>query len=364
MPSLRVLVSGARTMVQDQGFRNARSLGVPGCGVLDREALQLVNALVGNPPTTEALEVALLSPVLRAEGGAVRLALSGTLRGRVQGQDGGSRTVPPWTATSLAAGETLHLAPPDRGGTGLIAVRGGFDLPMVLGSRSTCQRAGFGGFHGRALQVADVLTLAAGEAAPETQDLVLTDAPRRAPGPIRVVPGPQSEWFPAAEFDRFLGGPYQVSPRCDRMGLRLDGPALSFAPGRGGDIISDGITPGAVQVPGNGLPIVLLADAQTTGGYPKIATVIGLDLPRLCALGPGDSLRFAAITVAQAEALARARLNELLRAVASIGPPPGAATWTEGLSRANLIGGIVDMGRPDHFPGHLPEDERKDPTCG
>lgn len=363
MARLRVLAAGARTTVQDPGFRNARGQGVPACGVLDRQALLLVNALLGNPAGCEALEVALLSPTLRAEAGPVRLALSGTLRGEVRAADGARRPLPPWTATTLSPGDEVHLAPPDRGGTGLIGIQGGLDLPVVLGSRSTCLKAGFGGMAGRPLQAGDTLTLRGADPLPDAPDLQVLRPPQAATGPIRVVPGPQTEWFTPEEFARFLAGPYALSPKCDRMGLRLDGPALTFAPGRGGDIISDGIAPGAIQVPGNGLPIILLADAQTTGGYPKIATVISADLPRLSAVLPGDVIRFEAVTVPQAEALARADRAALLRAVESIGPVAPPDAWHGDLHGASLIGGVVDMRRPDHFPGHLFPPDEESPPC-
>ncbi|MGB3833260.1 MAG: biotin-dependent carboxyltransferase family protein [Mesorhizobium sp.] len=358
MGILRVLVAGARTMVQDSGFRNARGQGVPACGVLDRQALVLVNALLGNPAGTEALEIALLSPTLRAESEPVRLALSGTLRGAVHMPDGTRRSLSPWTATTLLPGDELHLSPPERGGNGLVGIQGGLDLPIVLGSRSTCQRAGFGGLSGRPLQAGDALSLRQTGPVSDAPDFQLNSPPEPFAGPIRVVPGPQSEWFTSEEFARFLASRYVLSPKCDRMGLRLEGPALSFAPGFGGDIISDGIAPGAIQVPGNGMPIILLADAQTMGGYPKIATVISADLSRLAARIPGDEIRFQAITVEQAEAVARADQAALARAILSIGPAVGTGWRQDDLHGVNLISGVVDMCRPDHFPGHLfPHDE-------
>ncbi len=363
MAVLRVLVAGARTTVQDLGFRQGRGQGVPACGVLDPDGLRLVNALLGNPPDTEALEVALLPPRFRVEAGPVRVALGGGLHGSVLAPGGTRRPLDPWTATTLDSGDELHLASPARGGTGLVGLRGGLDLPRVLDSRSTCLRAGFGGMAGRALREGDLLHLREPAVPAGLPDLHLTRPPPCDAGPIRIVPGPQADWFTPAEFARFLAGPYVLSPRCDRMGLRLDGPALGFAPGRGGDIISDGISPGAIQVPGNGLPIVLLADAQTTGGYPKIATVIRADLARLAALVPGDPIRLAAVTVGQAEALARAGRAALDRAIDSIAPVADAGTASLALLGASLIGGVVDMQRPDHFPGHLYRSDEDPEPC-
>jgi biotin-dependent carboxylase-like uncharacterized protein len=350
MAALVVIAPGARSTVQDLGFRQARGQGVPAGGVMDRRALLLLNALLGDPPGTEAIEVALLPPVLRAEGGAVRIALGGTLRGRIIGADGTARPCPSWTATTLREGETLHPDPPDRGGLGLIGVAGGIEVPRVLGSRSTCLRAGFGGVAGRALRAGDRLGCCP---AAEGLPALGLRPPPQADGPIRIVPGPQGEWFAPDAIAAFCATPWGVTAQTDRMGMRLDGPPLAFAAGKGADIVSDGIAPGAVQVPGNGRPIVLLADAQTTGGYAKIATVIGADLPRLAAAMPGDTLRFAAVDVAAAEAAARAEAATIARAAATIGPRMPGAPDPGTLMALNLVDGMIDMARPDHFPGHL-----------
>lgn len=359
MAVVEVVSPGARTLVQDMGFRRGRGAGVPACGVMDRRALRLVNGLLGNPPETEALEVALLSPVLRAVGAPVRLALGGTLRGEVRSGEREARPTGPWTATTLRPGEELHLAPPQRGGLGLIGIFGGIDLPRVMGSRSTCLKAGFGGVAGRALRAGDRLTCP--DAPAGLPDMGLTPPPE-AEGPIRVVLGPQAERFTEGDLALLFGSPYRVTPRTDRMGMRLDGPPLGFVPGMGADIVSDGIAPGAIQVPGNGLPIILMADAQTTGGYAKVATVTRADLPRLAALVPGDSIRFAPVTVEEAEAAARAEAEAIGRSIAAVAPLVRRSLGSAELRGANLIGGAVDAMRPDHFPGHL-FDEAKDRPC-
>ena len=358
MGTLKVITPGARTLVQDTGFQGGRGQGIPPGGVMDRMALALVNGLLGNPPRTAALEVTLTAPTLTVADGPVRIALSGTLSGQVRSPDGSARALPPWTATTLAEGDRLHLSPPAPGAYGLIGIAGGPDLPVALGSRSTCLRAGFGGFHGRALQTGDALRVGVPAPPPGQPDRHLTRLPPADDGPIRVVPGPQAEWFDGPGLSLFLTTAYRVTTDCDRMGMRLDGPALPFASGRSGDILSDGIVPGAVQVPGSGQPIILLADAQTTGGYPKIATVIGADLPRLSRLSPGDAIRFAAVTVAEAEVLARAAAADLARLLQGIADRPA----TMPLLGANLIGGMVDMRQPDHFDGHLHSPDPKAET--
>lgn len=372
---LRVLSPGLRTLVQDTGFRRSRRQGVPLSGVLDRTALAQVNALLDNPADTEALEIALTSPTLVAEGGPVRVAASGAVSGMVKTLKGDSRPLHPWTATTLLQGDTLNLSAPARGGTGLLGIGGGLDLPRVMGSRATFVRAGFGGLAGRALRAGDVLypcptpTIngigtgtgagsASGAGAGAGADRIIARPLALASGPIRVVLGPQREWFTDVAIETFVTQPYSVTPETDRMGMRLQGPTLAHAPGKGADIISDGIVPGAIQVPGTGRPIILLADAQTTGGYPKIATVISADLPRLAALVTGDEIRFAAVTLKQAEAAAREQRAALDNAVASICRAHRTGEIDiDGLADANLMGGVVDMCRPDNFPDHLYDPE-------
>lgn len=349
MPGLRVITPGMRTIVVDHGFRGARGQGVPGCGALDRRGLALLNGLLGNVPGVAALEWALVPPVLRAEGGAVRVAFgdgaAGELRGAV------SRPALPWQGITLVEGEELHLTALPPVATGLVAIAGGPDLPTVLDSRSTMLPAGFGGHEGRALLEDDLLPC---RPAPATGLLALT-APPAPQGPIRIVAGPQADAFTTDALSRLVSEPWRITPQADRMGLRLEGPGLPFAPGRGPDIVSDGIVPGVMQVPGNGQPILLLADAQTTGGYTKIACVIRADLWRLAHVLPGDELRFDLVSVAEAEAAARQEAELIAAALATLRPAGGGVD----LAAANLAGEAVDAVRPDHFPGQIEGDD----TC-
>lgn len=351
MPGLRVLRPGARSLVQDMGFVAGRGLGVPPCGVLDPETLWLLNALLGNPAGAAGLEVAMTAPRLQAEGAAIRIALGPGLAARIRDTTGELRSVAPWQAVTLAPEAVLELDPPERGAPALIGIGGEIDLPWILGSRSTCLAAGFGGLDGRALQAGDLLPVREGLPA-EADEYTLTPPPPLQ-GPIRVVPGPQDDSFGAEGLARFVAAEWRLTPAIDRMGARLSGPKLEFATGKGADILSDGITPGTIQVPGNGQPIVLLADAQTTGGYAKIATVIRADLPRLARMMPGDSLRLAVVTVSEAEAAARDRAADLGRAAASRRPLAAGGVDMDALWHGGLEGGMVDMTRPDHFPGAL-----------
>ena len=199
-----------------------------------------------------------------------------------------------------------------------LAIEGGFDLEPILGSLSTYVRAGLGGFNGGRLAQGDELPLRQ-DSVPERTEVRLAKWPDLAPRErLRVVLGPQLGDFKEDSVETFLNAAYRVSPQADRMGFRLDGPPLSHA--RDFNIVSDGIATGAIQVPGSCQPIVLLADRQTTGGYPKIATIISADLPAAGRLKPGDPVRFIAVEVKQAEAIRRKDEEEIMAMIAGIVP--------------------------------------------
>ncbi len=323
---VRVHGPGLLTTVQDLGRPGWGRFGVTGGGALDRAALILGNRLVGNEPGAAALEVTLVGPRLAFEAPTVVAVTGADLGARVEGQ-----MAPRWSPFLVPAGGELVFAPGGpvgRGARAYVCVAGGFDLPPVMGSRSTDLTGAFGGLEGRALRTGDRLPV--GTSDRPVEDLLrleLADgAPTyQSPATARVVLGPQQDRFTDAGVAAFLGGPYSVTSRADRMGVRLIGPPVAHS--RGADLRSEGIAHGAVQVPGNGQPIVLLAGRQTVGGYPKVATVIGADLDRLAQLRPGDTVAFEAVDVAVARALtleAHARLGE--RAVA---PRRGAvAGWS------------------------------------
>ena len=234
---------------------------------------------------------------------------------------------------------------------GYLAVEGGFDVAPVLGSQSTYTRAGLGGFDGRPLRTGDLLPLHQAQAK-ERAESMLPELNLATPERIRVVLGPQDDHFSERGKRTFLQSVYTVSPASDRMGMRLAGAALEHSDGF--NIVSDGIAPGSIQVPGNGLPIVLLADRQTTGGYPKIATVIAADLPALGRLAPGARVAFAAVSVAEAEAAHRqlaACLAQLPRQIVAVRPQP--ALDETALLGANLVSGVVSAHDPPCEPPHL-----------
>lgn len=319
---------------QDGGRPGYRHLGVPLSGALDAEWLALANSLVGNSRSTVALEIRLRGPRLRATRPLI-LALAGEFSARIEDAAGQSRAAGNWRSLALAENEILDTGFL-KSGIGYLAVHGGFDLPAVLGSRSTYARAGLGGIEGRAIKAGDCLKVGAG-APPILRRL--PQPPRLTDGPLRVIAGPQRDYFTDAAWAAFLGAEFSVSREADRMGLRLDGPRLART--RGTDIISDAVTPGAIQVPGDGRPIVLLADCQTVGGYPKIATVIAADLPRLGHALPGQVLRFADVSLEQALAARREAAAILAECIANM-VPERAGFDLDALYAANLIDGVID----------------------
>jgi allophanate hydrolase len=221
-----------------------------------------------------------------------------------------------------------------------LAVEGGFAVERCLASASTYARGGFGGLDGRALQAGDLLPLAR-EQATERAEFGLAEPPQSSrEWPIRIVLGPQQDYFTEAALKSLVRDEFVVSKQSDRMGMRLDGPTLAHRDGY--NIVSDGIATGAIQVPGSGQPILLLADHQTTGGYPKIATVISADIPVVGRRKPGDPIRFIAVEVAEAERLCREAEADFQALVANLAPlrPTGELDASR-LFEANLISGVV-----------------------
>jgi biotin-dependent carboxylase-like uncharacterized protein len=340
-PHLFVVTPGMLTTVQDLGRPGYQALGVPVCGALDAASLRLANALVGNPEGTGALEIRFVGPTLRVAAPSLRVALAGTAT-PVEILGGRSIKVDAGRSLTLKRGDVLRVGAVGDTSCCYLAVEGGFTLPAPFGSQSTYDRGGFGGLDGRALRETDRLPLARGAATvrPEVGLVDLSDPDAAAP--IRVVLGPQDNYFTEAGIRTLLEAEFTISPQSDRMGLRLDGPTLEHSLGY--NILSDGIATGAIQVPGTGKPIVLLADHQTTGGYPKIATVISADLARLGRMRPGHKFGFAAVSVAEAEQARRRQEDDIRRRLAAIAPidlprEPDTAT----LLANNLISGVVSI---------------------
>jgi len=336
---IEVLAAGQAVTLQDRGRFGYRHIGVPVSGALDPYLMSAANALLANDANAAVLEVCLGGPTLLALSGPVRIALAGELSGKLLKAQGGTRQLQPWQTATLFPGDIAHLGNVAHG-IAYVGIAGGFQVAPQLGSRSTCLSASLGGVDGRALMRGDRLPCARLHGDPSLESAATLPWPQDS-GPIRVLPGPQDDHFTAQARQSFFAQPYRVTPDLDRMGIRLDGASLTHAERRA-EIVSDGVAPGAVQVPANGQPIVLMADCQTTGGYAKIATVIRADLARLAHVRPGDELRFVAVDHAQAAAALLQRKMRVGRWYASLASfrPPGTVDALA-LQTGNLISGAI-----------------------
>ncbi len=299
---IEVLRAGLCDLVMDQGRRGLGAIGVPAGGAADRAALAAANRLVGNAAAAAGLELVLSGPQLRFPAGGVA-ALAGT---RFQAARSSGAAVA-WDETLvLAAGETLSLDRTLAGCRCWLAVRGGLAVPPVMGSRSTFLPSGFGGQEGRPLRAGDRLECGAG--AGEVRLLRAQPPAMAADAPLRVIAGPQIGLFDDTGLGAFFGGVYRVAAASDRRGLRLAGPAVTCSRI---ELPTQGVLPGAIQVPPDGQPIILGWDGPVTGGYPVIASVIEADLPRLAQLKPGDAVQFVTLALDAARALATAATWEI-----------------------------------------------------
>lgn len=286
---LEIITPGILASIQDAGRQGFGEIGVAPSGAVDSYACRIGNLLVGNLENAAAIEITLMGFQARFLTETVFAVTGADLQPSLNG-----RSLPLWTALKAAPGDILELPSPLNGCRAYLAVGGGFHIPVVMGSRSTNIGAGFGGFDGRMLRAGDRLPgcrpghylACAGRSIP--------DALKALPVSewvLRVIPGPQHDQFPAASCRQFYEATYTVSGKSDRTGVRLEGPAIEKEAGAPDSILSEGILCGAIQVPGDGRPIILLNET-VTGGYRKIAVVIAADLPLLGQLAPGDTVRF------------------------------------------------------------------------
>ena len=336
---IEVIDGGLGNAIQDAGRFGHRHQGLAVSGHLDRPLADCANALAGNPSAAACIEMRGLGPTLAVRCGPLRVALAGSVAATILRANGSSQRLPAWQSATLDEHDSLKIGAVV-GGTAYLAVSGGCAVPRKLGSRSTYLRAGIGGIDGHALQQGDRIPCA--QLGNRDYRETRGEPFRLGDGPIRVMLGPQAGHFTDEAIATFLNTPYLATAEQDRMGLRLDGPALGHIGPAAADIVSDGVTPGAIQVPANGLPIILLADCQTVGGYPKIATVIRADLPRLAHCPHGSTLEFQAVDLAGA----RSALAELRRRWADWAHglqtflPPGSLDEAA-LYGDNLISGMV-----------------------
>jgi antagonist of KipI len=305
-PSLVVITPGMLTTVQDRGRWGYQAEGVPVAGPMDPCAHRLANALVGNEWGAATLEITFVGPEVEFEDERIVAVVGAEFDITVDG-----RSVPADTPFIAAAGTRLRVGRRRVGARAYLAVRGGLDVPLVLGSRATHLLSAMGGLNGRALRAGDRVPLGPPDRARRTAAALaypfpLPDLPAR----IRVLPGPQVEAFTADALDMLQSAPYVIAQNSDRMGFRLEGPRLQHS--RGADIISDATPVGVLQVPASGQPILLMADRQTAGGYPKLATVISADIAAAGQLAPGDAMTFSVCTPLEAMAALIAQEQALM----------------------------------------------------
>lgn len=320
------------TSVQDAGRFGAQRYGLTQSGAMDAFALACANALAGNPLFTAAIEVGPLGGTFTARGGALRFALSGATRQASIG----TRQLQLNESAVLADGETLTLTPARTGSFGYLALEGGVRGEPIFGSQSVYMRAGLGSPYPRPLQTGDEIETGTASALAQERRLDLPKAPEQ---PIRVVLGPQDDEFEDGARELFLNSDWMISAASDRMGFRLEGPAIKHTNGH--NIVSDGTVSGSIQIPGNGQPLVLMPDRGTTGGYPKIATVIGQDLGRIAQTQVGKIVRFKAITIGEAHAEARRYAKLLASLPGLLREAGGSALNLDALQSANIAGAAI-----------------------
>jgi len=309
MRAFEVIRPGIHTTLQDLGRPGFMKYGTPASGAADRFSARVANWLVGNPAGAALLEVTLFRLEILALNDVVIAITGGDLSPVVNGNPVGM-----WQAIAVGKGERVLFRARKKGLRAYLAVRGGFSGPVFLGSRSVFVR----GMMGSPLQAGDILEI---EEAREKSLSLKKLSPEMIPlfsiqKPLRVILGPQEDRFTPRGIETFLSSSYKVTPQSDRMGYRLEGPKIEHL--KGADIVSEPIARGGIQVPGDELPIILLWDAQVSGGYTKIANVISSDLDRLAQVMPGESLRFAAVSLEEAHQARReenARLSSVQRAI-------------------------------------------------
>lgn len=300
---IEIIKPGLLDLVMDLGRQGYRAQGVPEGGAANASALLLANRLVGNADNAAGLELLLRGPLLRFPRGG-KVALTGADMGaRLDGMP-----VPVARTVDIPPGGELELGLAEKGLRGYLAVAGGIDVPPVLGSRSTFLPGGFGGWQGRALRTGDVLPL--GDAAISHPGMFFA---AHWDGILHILPGPQLSEFSDAALSALTIGKFAVTPDSSRLGLRLSGPVLEYV---GGELASQAVLPGAIQVPPSGQPTILGWDGPVTGGYPVIAGVISADLCRLAQLRPGDILKFKFVSLEEARLASLQQQEALNKAIA------------------------------------------------
>jgi len=308
--AFEVLEPGILTTIQDLGRYGFSQFGVPPSGALDPFSFRIGNLLAGNPEGEASIETTVMGLKLKTLREVVIAVTGGDLSPELNGEP-----LEMWRTHLLVEGDVIRFRKVQTGCRAYLAMSGGFSVPKIMGSRSTYLSGKFGGLEGRALRRGDILHTLDLQSPLKKLGLRFPSdwiPPLKKEGTVRVIPGPQDQHFTEKGFQTFCSSSYQVTPQCDRMGIRLEGPKIERRPDVEESIISEGFLPGAIQVPGDGKPIIILTEL-VTGGYTKIATVISADLSKVAQLKPGDRMRFAAISVEEAHQLLREQEEQVLR---------------------------------------------------
>jgi biotin-dependent carboxylase-like uncharacterized protein len=331
MTSLVITSIGPASSVQDGGRHGAQRYGLTPSGAMDQLALAAANALVGNAPLAASIEIGPFAAAFTARDGAVRVALTGASRSA----EIAGRGITFDSSVTVADGQTLTLGFARGGAFSYLAIEGGIAGEPMFGSLAVNARAGLGSPYPRPLQAGDALQVSAASSALERR----IELPPPAKGPIRVVLGPQDDEFAADMKALFLDSEWKISATSDRMGYRLEGPVIRHLGGH--NIVSDGTVDGSIQVPGNGAPIVLMRDRGTSGGYPKIATVISADFGRFAQIPAGTGFQFRAVGMMEAQAEAKAFAKQLASLPDRVSAIENFDLNIEALQHANVAGAAV-----------------------
>ena len=334
---LRVLRAGPGATIQDGGRHGYLRFGVTQAGPMDWVAFRTANLALGNDDRAAAIEVPVAGLQAICKGAPLALAFAG---GAFVWRRNGE-LLPIAARLLLRPGEVLAARAGDSGAFAYLAVEGGFETPVTMGSRATHMRSAMGGIGGRMLRAGDVLPAASTRRLDGASYEAIIDAPWLSPAldPLRVVLGPQDDYFAAETLREFFAGTFTLTLAADRMAYRLTGPEIAHA--QGYDIVSDGVALGALQIAGDKKPLILMADRQPTGGYPKLGHVVRADIGRLAQMRPGETCCFRAVSMAEARAALLLREDEIATTLQHLRPLRRALT-SESLFEANLISGVVD----------------------
>lgn len=311
MSNMIFITSGLLTTIQDMGRVGYQQYGISAAGAMDQYALQLANILVDNERNEAGLEITIFGPEILFDFDGCIAITGGNLAPTINGY-----YVSMYKTLYVNKGDRLKFSHAKFGTRAYLAVQGGFNIDNVMGSKSTYLRGGFGGYKGRKIEVGDRIPVKYEKSFVDIGVRIIPESMRpiyKNECTIRAILGPEYERFTRKGARTFLKSKYTISNESDRMGYRLDGKSIGHK--KGADITSGGITMGAIQVPGHGKPIIMMADRQTTGGYTKIANVITVDFTYLAQMKPGGIIKFQAVSIEEAHRLLKERENNIIELI-------------------------------------------------